>query len=388
MNINSFNIDTSDMVAAATARKLVVFGDVGAEFEIFIIETSAQKFYNFNTREFTTGHISSQNNLRIKLKSKKYQTSILFPSGGGTYVVKLIAINGTNIVNSRTNILISNITKLASNATITFTPETANTNNYATLPTTTSTGAAGSSTDINFNWDITNVSNDSYGFGLRLTGAYKTITDKLWYTKVTTDVDGAITSSNVLKLDSVDGIAIGTTLSSGTGLSGTPTVVRVDTELKQVTLSTTQTLSDGVTLIFRSYGSRVIYEATGLNLTFVEFPIVSPTGLTKTARATSSSTTLNLEGTYGIAGGNHVTYTGLGVDNSSANAVTSVSASSTAGSVVVQNAQTISAGTVISFIGSNQIINFNGNINIESFSTSNQTVYLDIDRLITVGAAS
>ena len=312
----------------------------------------------------------------------------MFPSGGGTYIIKLIALNGTNIQNSRTDIITKTITKLASNTTVTFTVETANTNNYTTFPTTTSTGSFGTSSSVNFNWDISNVSTDAHGFGLRLTGAFKTINEKNWYTKATTNVDGTISSSKVLVVDSVDGIGIGTTLSSGTGLSGTPVVLSVDTDKKSLLLSTAQSLSDGVALVFKSYTTKVIKEATGLDLTFVKFPVVSATTLTKTARATSSSTTLNLDGTYGIAGGNHVTYTGLGVDNSSANAVTSVSASSTAGSVVVQNAQTISAGTIITFTGCNQTINFNGDININSFSDSNRTVYLDIDQLITVGAAS
>ena len=388
MNINSLNIDTSNMTDVATSRKLVISGEIGAQFNIFIIETGASKFYNFFTKEFTVGHTSSQDTLSVTLEEAKFQTNIVFPSGGGTYVIKLIALNGTNIQNTRTDIITRTITKLASNTTVTFTVETANTNNYTTFPTTTSTGSFGSSSSVNFNWDISSVSTDAHGFGLRLTSASKTINEKNWYTKATTNVDGAISSSKVLVVDSVDGIGIGTTLSSGTGLSGTPVVLSVDTNAKSLLLSTAQSLSDGVALVFKSYTTKVIKEATGLDLTFVKFPVVSPTTLTKTARATSSSTTLNLNGTYGIAGGNHVTYKGLGVDNSSANAITSVSASETAGSVVVQNAQTVSAGTIITFVGCNQTINFNGDININSFSDSNRTVYLDIDQLITVGAAS
>ena len=388
MNINSLNIDTSDMTTAVTKRKLIVSGDIGARFDIFIIETSTSKFYNFFTKEFTVGHSSSQDTLSVTLEDTGYQTDIIFPSGGGTYIIKLIALHGTNIQNSRNNILTKTITKLSSNTTITFKAETANTSNYTTFPTTTSTGAFGNSSNVNFNWDITNVSNDSHGFGFRLTGNHKYINDKFWYTKATTTVDGAISSSKVLVVDSVDGIGVGTTLSSGTGLSGTPIVLSVDVSAKSLLLSTAQSLSDGVALVFKSISAKIIKAATGLDLTFINYPTVSPTTLTKTARATSSSTTLNLNGTYGIAGGNHVTYTGFGVDNSSANAVTSVSASSTAGSVVVQNAQTISAETIITFAGCHQVINFDGNIDINSFSSTNETVYLDIDQLITVGAAS
>ena len=79
---------------------------------------------------------------------------------------------------------------------------------------------------------------------------------------------------------------------------------------------------------------------------------------------------------------------GVGVDNSSANNVTSVSASSTAGSIVVQNSQTLTTGIVLTFQPCYQTINFNGDVTINSFPSSNQTVYFDIDSIITVGAAS
>ena len=90
----------------------------------------------------------------------------------------------------------------------------------------------------------------------------------------------------------------------------------------------------------------------------------------------------------GIAGGNFIGILGAGVDNSSANTVTSVSASSSAGSCVVDESQTLSQGTVITFKGCYQVINFTGTINITKYPTSNKTIYLDLDKLITVGAAS
>ena len=388
MNINNFNIDTSDMVNASTTRRLSVYGDVGAEFEVFILEASAVKFYNFVNKEFAVGHTSSQNNLRVKLKAKKYSTNILFPQGGGSYILKLIALEDTNIQNSSTNILTKNITKLSADSTITFTSETVNTSNYTTFPTTTSTGPINSSSVVNFDWDITNVSNDSHGFGLRLTGPWKNIHDKYWYTKATTTVNGAISSSEELVVADATGIGIGTRLVSGSGLSGTPTVLAVDESNNTLTLSTVQSLSHGVSLTFRAIGETAIKEATGLDLTFTLYPRVAGDFVTKTVRAGGSGTTVNLNGTYGIAGGNHISILGVGVDNSSANNVTSVSASSTAGSIVVQNSQTLTTGIVLTFQPCYQTINFNGDVTINSFPSSNQTVYFDIDSIITVGAAS
>ena len=111
--------------------------------------------------------------------------------------------------------------------------------------------------------------------------------------------------------------------------------------------------------------------------------------VTKTIRAGSSGTTINLNGTYGIGGGNVVTLSGLGIDNSSVNAVTSVTASSSAGSVTVQNSQSdLTTSSAITFKGTYQVISITGEITVDRYPTSNLEVYLDIDRIITVGAAS
>ena len=114
---------------------------------------------------------------------------------------------------------------------------------------------------------------------------------------------------------------------------------------------------------------------------------------TKNIRSGSSGTTINLNNTHGIAGGNHVTISGIGIDNSSANAVTSVTAdadgSGTDGAIVVQLSQSgLTVGSSISFKGSYPTIDFSSSISINNYPTSNLSVYLDLDRLITVGAAS
>lgn len=381
------------MPTVQTSRHFEVYGEVGAEFEIVALQSGTLKYYNFLNKQFELGHNNLNNNLRIKLSSAKYSNNIVFPSGGGDYIVKLIAINDTEIQNSKYSIITKSISKQAADSVVTFTPGTSTTTaaNYATLPTTTSTGAITSTASVNFNWDVTNASTDAKGFGLRLTGDFTKIADKFWYFTTTDTVDGAITSSFEVVVDDLTDIAVGTTITgvSSGSLSGTPKIIAIDIANKTLVLSSAQTFADGITLTFRAYGASNIYDAIGLSLNFTLYPTVTPTSLTKVARATSASTTVNLEGTYGIAGGNHVIYTGAGVDNSSANAVTSVnSVSSSAGSILVQRAQTLSAGAVITFVGCHQVININGDVTINQFPTGNKTIYLDLDQLITVGAAS
>tara|TARA_Y100001973_G_scaffold79589_1_gene117010 strand:+ start:10134 stop:11372 length:1239 start_codon:yes stop_codon:yes gene_type:complete len=408
MNINSFNIDTTTMPSVETFREFTVTGEIGAEFQLVVISNPASSsthtsYYDFETNSFEVGHNNMDNNLTITLTSSLYRNNIFFPSGVGDYVIKLIALNGTTIKNSNIAVLSRQISKQASATTITFQAESANSNNYETFPTTDFTGALGDSAYVSTDWDITNKANDSHGFGLRelsppkfkffldpgkrsFVGSQHGI-DRAWYFKKTQTVDGAITSKTKVKLDSLTNIAKGmiiTGVSSGS-LSGEPIIIDIDTENKIIKLSSAQTFADGITLTFRATGSKAIYHATGARLDFAGMEILA-TGLTKTIRAGSSGTTINLNGTYGISGGNVVKIFGLGIDNSAANAVSTVSASSTGGSIVVQNSQSgLTTGSTIYFGGCFRVINFKSKGKIVNFPDTNMTVYFDIDKFLAVG---
>jgi len=68
--------------------------------------------------------------------------------------------------------------------------------------------------------------------------------------KTTQTVDGATIDSRDVVLDSVDGLGIGQSLYVGSGLVGTPTIKAINETTKKITLSTKQTLADGITLTF------------------------------------------------------------------------------------------------------------------------------------------
>ena len=71
---------------------------------------------------------------------------------------------------------------------------------------------------------------------------------------ISTTVDGAVAGSATVVVDSVYLIQAGQTV-SGTGITGSPTVVDVDADTKTILLSSAQTLSDGVTLTFVNGGA-------------------------------------------------------------------------------------------------------------------------------------
>ena len=398
MIINSFNINESDMPAADTTRTFTVTGNTGAQFRIIALQNPSSSsdhtlYYDFTDRAFEAGHNDLNNNLTITLTGNKHNGSIKFPAGAGEFVIKLMTIGDTELQNSRVNVITKSISKLA-NPTITFTPGTFTTtaNTYATLPTTTSTGAVASGDVVSFDWDVTNSAVDAYSHGLRYTAV--TINASYWYFQTTDTVNGAVSSSYTVVVDDLTDIVVGMTINevSSGSLSGTPRITSIDTTSKTLTLDAAQTFADGITLYFRAYGTTYIKDATGLDLSF-NTTTLTPTALTTTVRAdVSASTTITLNATNGIGGGNFIAYKGVGVDNSSANKITSVTpdpdGSDNDGAMVVQLAQTLTAGTVLTFSQIHKIINFAGTINIQAYPSANRTIYLDLDKIITPGVAS
>ena len=472
MIIKTLNIDTSDMPTAETTRVLTVTGDIGAQFTVVALQNPSSSsahtlYFDFLNQAFESGHNDLNNNLTVTLSTTVYSTNITFPSGAGEFVIKLITIGDTTLQGSLSNIITKNISKASANAVVTFKPGTFTTtaNTYATLPTTTSTGAVTSTANVSFDWDVTNSAVDAYSHGLRYTTT--TVNDSFWYFQETdtvniaspkTDtVDGGVSSSTAVTLDTsyvttkivVGDYVYGTGVTNGTtvaavnvgdevkditlsaamsisdgvtltfvtpskyvivdditdlivgmtvnevsagSLTGTPRISSIDTNTKILTLATDQAFADGITLYFRAYGIKYIKQAIGLSVKFPSITI-TPTLLTTTVRATvSASTTVTLDATNGIGGGNVIGYTGVGVDNSSTNKITSVTpdpdGTDDDGAMVVQLAQTLSIGTVLSFIDIYKVIKFAGIVDINQYPTANRTIYLDLDKIITPGTAS
>ena len=398
--IYNLQIDLADMPTEVTTRSFTISGDRDSEFILYVVQDGTIKYYDWVDESFELGHNDKNNNLKITLGGNDHNGIIKFPSGGGTYIIKLVALPGTEVQGSNKHVISKSITKQAANLVVTFKAATANTANYATFPTTTSTGGSNSVGNFNFNWDIVNAATDAGGFGLRLTGdSINTISDSFWYFTTTDTVDGATTSSKTVVVDDLTDIVAGMVISgvSSGSLAGTPTILLIDTATKTLTLNEAQTFADAITLTFKAIGSAIIKKAIGLDVTFTQYPTVTPTTLTQVTRTDSDgdltpSTTITLLDTHGVAGGDLISYSGVRVNNSASNLITSVTPDPGGGdgdgSMVVELTQVLQAGTVLTFDSVHKTINFVGNIVINSYPDANRTIYLDLDPLITVGAAS
>jgi len=204
-----------------------------------------------------------------------------------------------------------------------------------------------------------------------------------------------ITATKEIILDDLTDIAVGMVISAVSGtnayLIGTPTVTSINATTSTITLSEAQAFLEDITLTFEARGSAAIKEAIGADVDFTNWKTTVTSAvaneLTKTVRTTASGTTVNLNGTYGVSGGSFVTITGRGVVNTSANTVQTVSASSAAGSVVMQVAQTVNSGTKLTFSGSTQSIDVDNTLMVKTNPPADRTINLNLDNFITPGVS-
>ena len=409
MRINNLTIDTADMPNAVTTRNFVVSGETGATFTMIALQVGTQKFYNFNSGEFELGH-DSNSNLIVTLRQKKYRSKMIFPEGSGEYVIKLIPSEGTTV---DSDIITKSITKLGADATITFTPATNNAVNYATFPTKTSTGSTDTVSNISFSWDINNWngSADAGSYGLKITneveGVAPVISETYWYFTTTENVvatdNGDGEDSKYVTVADVADLGVGTELYYHKGTTvptnkagsavGTTTISAIDPETKIISFSQAVAFEYGETMTFRAYGKKAINKAIGVDVQFTSAKMAA-TLLTQTVRANvDDSTSITLNDTLGISGGSTIKYKGLNVNNTSNNRVVSVATPDPNGvagdgAITVELAQTLTAGTVLSFSQVYKAIHLKGRITISKYPTSNRSIYFDIDKIITVGTQS
>ena len=411
--INTFSLNTNDLGVVGETRQITVRGDVGAEYSLQVVKDS-NNFYNFKTNSFSTG-FSPKKNKKIKLFGSSNSTNVVFPGGSSAQYKVLLFVEP----NSDTELIIGEDSKIATKSItqnadvdVVFSPITVSavdgTANYKTLPsnvtkTATPNSVQGVTADINMTFENAETTGGGFGFRTNLIDGFTAVSfnptkfnfEKFWYFEATeailTNPAGDGNSTTTVVVASLTDLVVGMEMfyKQGTTSAATNTIITaINTTTKTITLSVANTLTEGQTMTFRGYGSKIIEEASGAVLSIGSFQILE-TPLVKTVRAAvSSSTTITVNGTFGIAGGNHVIYKGQGVDNSSNNAVTSVSASSSAGSFESQAAQTLLAGASLKFNGCTQKIQIIGQITIIQFPSEDRTISLDLEKFITVGAGS
>ena len=260
--IKSFDIDTKTLTTQSTVRSLKIEGDIGSTFTLQVIQNSASssvgdKFYNFQTTSFDST-FGTNNFLKVTLGSSFFSINIHFPSDSiEDYRIILNAEKNTEItegLGSSKKIIQKKIDQ-SGDTTITFHFHTSNTGHYSSDPpsanivTTNKSGVNKINDQISLeNVVVTNTTTDtSKIFGLAVTSSFDLAT--CFFVETTVNTDGETNDSATIKLDSLDNIGIGTVITSGTGVSGTPVVGGIDKENKTITVRPRQTISDNTNII-------------------------------------------------------------------------------------------------------------------------------------------
>ena len=176
--IYNLDISTAQLGTSAETRSFTIRGEVGATAMLQIISSDAPtKFYNFKTGTYTTS-FTSENNLFVVLESNFYYGNLYFPAAPGVdYTIMLMqdprysdTMFKTSGSSKETKSIIKKIEGL-SDSTVTFALSTDSySSNYQSFPSNiTSTGNPSTSTgiEVDIDWTVNNVDNDTHGFGFK-----------------------------------------------------------------------------------------------------------------------------------------------------------------------------------------------------------------------------
>tara|TARA_R100001463_G_scaffold97800_2_gene152309 strand:+ start:205 stop:1449 length:1245 start_codon:yes stop_codon:yes gene_type:complete len=412
-------MSTSELPATGAVRPFKIYGDVGSQLNMRIVNSSGV-FYNFKSTTFAQGVSSDgsgvttfnlDNVLDITLTSRSYSGFIKFPASfSGSYNIILTAKSGTKILDSVTGEYKGTTTTMIqglADTTLDFALASLSySSSYETFPAnkqSSGSPAGGSAQLSNEAWDIENKNNDANGYGLTLTGG--TIKGSIaslggsaanaWYYTTTDTVDNpsGATSLKEIKVDDLTNIAVGMTIiavSSGS-LSGTPTIEEIDVENNLLKLSSEQTFADGITLTFKAVGN-IINDAIGSSIKFTNVTAVTQKFTTRVRGAVSSSANITVQATHGIAATRAAAKVTMSGPHGTTPVVSITTAdwdgSGTDGVIVTTPAQTFADGDVLDITGSSKTASVTFSLSINQYPTANQTIYLDLDSIITPGVAT
>ena len=429
--ITGFQIDTNDLSALEQARSFKITGDEGAAFNMQV-KTSDGRYYNWATKLFVANS-ALVDNTRLKLSKKiqggRYSNSINFPADadGETYTVMLFAephyeteidsnvigdyFNGTETVARQFNKLLyqTDIRQIA-NVTVTFQPIAATTAQYTSgslsqTATSTQSPLVTTQQEVDINFPVVNDGDDAVGFGF--TQDKTTVEDGDFYLQPTQPVDeperdGSTSHANYV-MDSISNLSVGMQVvgTSSGSITGVPVLIKVGVYSGSISepqkrgkpyikMDQTEAFADGVTLTFKGYGSDVFQNVNGLEVEFKDLKIVATPVTTLVRGDISNNATVTVSGTYGIGVSSTGTFIeGFGVNNSSSdNKIIGVTVSDGAGSLELTTNQTLTDKTKLNIIGCALTYTITGKALIKKFPTANTTVYLDLDKLLSVGTAS
>lgn len=202
-------------------------------------------------------------------------------------------------------------------------------------------------------------------------------------------VNGATSNNLCVVLDSVEHIVVGMKISavSSGSVSGSPVVKFIDVANKKITVSTTQSFADGVTLTFKAlgidgpnaYGAEISFKNLKMELTPLTVTVAS-------SHSGSSATVIPLVSASGIQDGSSTIIKGVGVDvdATSTNIATRASGSN---DITLSSAKVIEPGAILIVEGTSTAATITGDVILRKIGDTNFTTTLNLDNFVSIGVS-
>jgi len=409
--ITAVNINNRTLKTGATSLPVQVTGDGDAIFSVQVTRSSDSRFYDFKTKTFAAATTSQS---RLKNQSPGiFSLAIPAAASGDTYTIIIMAEPHYNTRLSMGNgIRYATTVTQKGNATITFAALGEGTLLSTAIGTSTgsvvdSFSTAGSPTVVMSDLQLNiQAAAADYGFFITTTNNNIDLNNGVWnssalYWSTTENNSGGTSgSSDQVVVADLTGLVVGMELTYITGTTApgsATTITAIDTSTKTLTLSRNQAITDGHTMTFRAYGPRLIRNAIGIGLS-LRNPTVKLGQTTTTIHAELTSdiaegSDIEIKSTQGIGKGATVRMRGIKKNSESgACIVGSVDGSRTQGSITLTNGEIeassdrpVRAATKIYIDGSSNLIYLSGTIAINKYPDANQNIYVDTNKILTVG---
>jgi len=440
--ITSFNLDLSDLTSNGETRSFSVIGVNGGEFTLEVRDNTTEYYYNFFTNSFQAAKAS----LQETISGGSFRGSISFPAVTGSddqYDIYLYAKHGTKHadyrevrfgdgsldINSSTgsnSLLLQKVIYQYSAITLTLQGVSLNSTVTGSFLTDTISIERGKGTTSSFSFTTTAIPSTSYKILKEIAPS-----DALSYIDVTVGsaaqiLPGENTASSTLfyqwPIDDISKVGIGnkvhgTNVTSGTYINNYEDTVIInegaenektitnnkapfkDTKgLKPTVVKGLVTVQPGSIVLNQQNAAalagdsiKIIAEGVGLiglmssyDVVFSDLTIELTPITTTTTSVVSNSTTVPVASVNGILPGTTIV-SGIGINPSIEDpTVISRSVTSGAGDIVLDGVQTLESGITLALNGVGQVATIAGRIEIKKAGTANQTIYFDLEKLLSV----
>ena len=389
MNITKFIINDTDLPASKSILNFTVEGIEGAIVKLYI-RNNGLKYYKFSSNTFET-NFTQNNILKIVIpRNGVFTRSVVIPTvtSDDEYDFHLfVDTNHNTLLNIRDNTASINsgyfyekTIKQKANRVLTFSI-VGDADSFQSMPssvTLTKPPLAEGPFIVNLGWDV--LAADSTDGGALEIERQPVHTD--FYTEKTHASIGAGSSATTIYLDSIEGLAIGLSLSTiqSGSVSGSPVINSINPTLKSVELSVAQTWATGKNITFKGTGITDIRSMSGAGMVFSDMSVEIAELQVTLASASSSSTTITVTESHGVKIGAGP-ITGIGMDNTTPQVVTGHTYASNA--FTVTSAQTLPAGTVLTIEDCGITSTVRAKVIVQKMPAENTTVVFNLGNVLT-----